>query len=62
MITCVSDRSGRASSGVRATDTTPQAASNTVAISTRKRLAIDQWISRAIIACPPSPGPGALAI
>ncbi|MCY1380719.1 hypothetical protein D9M69_685660 [compost metagenome] len=55
MMTCVSDRSGSASSGVRSMDTTPQAVIITVAIRTRKRLAMLQWIRRAIIVALPGP-------
>src|SRR4051794_19374389 len=49
MMTCVSERSGMASSGVRDIDTTPHAATITVATSTRKRLAIDQRMTEAIM-------------
>src|SRR5665213_1562887 len=44
-MTCVSDRSGSASSGVESVACTPQAASRPVAISTRKRFWIDQRMS-----------------
>ena len=50
MITCTSDRSGRASTGVRTSDQTPYAVTIDVASNTRKRLAIDQRISLAIMA------------
>src|SRR5207247_1864796 len=50
MITCTSERSGSASSGVFITEYTPQALTISVASSTRKRLLIDQRIRRAIIA------------
>ena len=53
MMTCTSDRSGSASSGVRSSDQTPQAATISVASSTRKRFAIDQRISAAIIGSAP---------
>ena len=44
MITCTSERSGRASTGVCLTDQSPQAVSMTVNSSTRKRLPMDQQI------------------
>ena len=44
-MTCTSDRSGIASSGVRSSDHTPHARRASVASSTRKRLAIDQRMS-----------------
>ncbi len=50
MMTCTSERSGRASMGVCLTDQTPQATANSVASNTRKRLATDQRISAAIMA------------
>src|SRR5579885_116008 len=57
MITCTSERSGMASSGVFSMLYTPQALIMTVAISTRKRLWMDQRMSAAIIAAPPLPDP-----
>src|SRR3989344_102100 len=50
MMTCTSDRSGKASRGVLATEYTPHALSIKVASSTRKRLVMDQRIRRAIMA------------
>ena len=50
MMTCTSDKSGKASTGVLRSAQTPQAAIISVASSTSKRLAIDQRISRAIMA------------
>jgi hypothetical protein len=47
-MTCVSERSGSASTGVRATDHAPGATRNAVAIRTRSRLATDQRIRAAI--------------
>src|SRR6202035_5180989 len=49
MMTCVSERSGSASSGVESVACTPHAATNAVAISTRKRFLIDQRMSEASI-------------
>src|SRR3990167_1350002 len=49
MITCTSDRSGMASSGVRARANRPKATSMAVISSTRKRLWIDQRMMCAIM-------------
>src|SRR5882757_8933033 len=54
MMTCVSDRSGKASSGVDDVACTPQAASSSVPISTKKRFWIDQRMSDASISVAPS--------
>src|SRR5689334_20662215 len=53
MITCVSERSGMASTGVRASAKTPHPVTNTVARRTRKRLAIDQRMRAAIMSALP---------
>src|SRR5258708_17233629 len=56
MMTCVSERSGKASSGVDKVACTPQAASNSVPMTTRKRFWIDQRISDASILVAPIRG------
>ena len=56
MITCVSERSGIASSGVVLTAHTPATASIAAASSTRKRLATDHRMTAAIICFPPPGG------
>ena len=48
MMTCTSDKSGKASSGVCCTDHTPHAAIISVASSTKNRLTTDQRIRAAI--------------
>src|SRR5450759_4657314 len=53
MMTCVSDRSGNASSGVESVAWMPQAASKAVAISTRKRFWIDQRMRDSSMSVPP---------
>ena len=52
MMTCTSERSGSASSGVRLSAITPHAVTITVASTTRKRLAMDQRMRFAIISRP----------
>src|SRR3990167_7346704 len=54
MMTCTSDRSGMASSGVRATANRPKATSMAVISSTRKRLWIDQRMMALIMGCIPN--------
>ncbi|MNE82486.1 hypothetical protein D3C80_1792120 [compost metagenome] len=49
MITCTSERSGRASTGVCLTDQSPQAVSMRVNSSTRKRLPTDQRMMEGIM-------------
>ena len=51
MMTCTSDRSGKASNGVLCTEYTPQALIIKLASSTRKRFAMDHRIRLAITSC-----------